>query len=122
MKNYLTVILAGLAIFLSGCNRAEEANPEGTGIVYVVTDEGDIIQNARVVFESPSHLPDDIEIYKNTDIDGSAFMRWNYHVYVDVVAVKAGYRGCTSLQIIPGETTESTLVMYVDEPNLNGCK
>lgn len=116
MKKLIPLLMT--AVLFLGCDK--EHNPEGIGKVYVVNEKGVPIQNAWVHFTTPNNLPDDINVYKKTEIDGSAFTRWNYHVYVDVIANKGGYSGCTSIPIEPGKTTERTLTIY-PFGSTNGC-
>ncbi|KAB2816512.1 MAG: hypothetical protein EP346_02215 [Bacteroidetes bacterium] len=120
MRKLLTVLFLGSMALLSGCNRSE-GNPEGTAIVYVVNSEGEPIQNALVQFISPDNSPNGIEVYKYTDIDGSAFVKWNYDIFVDVTATKGGFKGCNAIHIVPGETTTGNVIIKPFGSNSNGC-
>lgn len=113
----LTVVSAG---FLTGCNR-EEGNPEGKAVVYIYDQDGRAIQNALVEFKSPIGAPNDLQVYKTTGIDGSAFVRWSYDVFIDVTASKGAFKSCTAIHLIPGETTEKDLELYPFNSQANGC-
>lgn len=120
MKNLLLTLFAVSAVFLAGCNRATE-DPEGEAKVYVVDQQGRPIQNALVAFTSPVNVPNGLEVYKLTNIDGSAFVKWDYNIYVDVRVTKGGYSGCTAINLVPGETREKELILYPFGETGNGC-
>lgn len=120
MRKLLTgLLLAGTFMFTGGCD--EEGPANGTAKIYVYNQEGEPIQNALVQFKSPVDVPNGLEVYKYTEIDGSAFVRWDYDLFVDVRVVKGGYSGCNAVRIIPGKTTEKDLILFPFNTPGNGC-
>lgn len=120
MRKLLFAVLAVSTAIIAGCNR-EEGNPEGTAKVYVTNSEGDPIQNALVNFKSPDGSVDGMDVYKYTGIDGSATVKWNYDIFVDVTVAKGGFKGCNAIHLIPGQTNTGSVVIKPFGSTSNGC-
>lgn len=120
MRKLLLSLFVVSTVVITGCNRAE-TNPEGRANIIVTAEDGTPVQNALVLFKSPNSVQNGLEVYKYTEIDGSAFVRWNYHVYADVSVVKGGFRSCGAVEIRPGETTTKTIVLLPTSSPANGC-
>lgn len=105
---------------VAGCNRSE-SNPTGIAKVYIQNEDGEPIQNALVYFNSPENSGGFIDVYKYSEIDGSAYMKWDYDTFVDVICTKGGYKGCTAIHIVPGQTNTAVLVLKQFDSQSNGC-
>ncbi|KAB2810132.1 hypothetical protein [Phaeocystidibacter luteus] len=119
-KLLLGLFVASTLLFITGCNEATPIE-DGRATLYVYSEDGRAIQNALVVFRSPVDVPNGLEVYKYTEIDGSAFVKWSYDVFADVEVSKAGLRSCTAIQIEPGKTTEKDLILLPTDHPANGC-
>lgn len=118
-KLIYSLLLLPAVILTGGCDEGDPSN--GTAKVYVYNEDGEPIQNAIVLFKSPVDVPDGLEVYKYTEIDGSAFVRWDFDIFVDVEVAKAGLRSCTAIHLVPGKTTEKDLILLPTGNPGNGC-
>ncbi len=121
MKNLLLILAAGFALGLTSCNRAVAEDSSGTATIFLYTEDGRPVQNALVHFKSPVDVPNGLEVFKYTQIDGSATVKWDYDIFVDVVITKGGFRTCDAIRIIPGEDNEKDVTLYPFGSPGNGC-
>ncbi|NVK27356.1 MAG: hypothetical protein HWE14_04885 [Flavobacteriia bacterium] len=119
-KLLLGLFVASTLLFITGCNEATPIE-DGRATLYVYSEDGRPIQNALVVFRSPVDVPNGLEVYKYTEIDGSAFVKWSFDIFVDAEVTKAGLRSCTAIRVQPGKTTEKDMTLLPTNHPANGC-